>query len=143
MTQHQLALLGGLHHVAHRVNRLQALRIQNHTAHLFREAGERWPGELRNEPQTAYGLFGNVWYRSSHLPWQVTVISNTFLSISGVDRTALFICVISTFSMPSEKTKRRVTRSGTVTDTNFYFLANIAPVKDNSPNTSMPVQKEP
>lgn len=36
-----------------------------------------------------------------HLPWQVTVISKTFLSISGVAITALSICMISTFSMPS------------------------------------------
>lgn len=37
-----------------------------------------------------------------YLPWQVTVMSKTFLSISGVAITALSIWTMSTLSMPSE-----------------------------------------
>lgn len=41
VAQHQLTLFGGLYHVAGRVNWPHALGVQNHTAHLFGQAGDK------------------------------------------------------------------------------------------------------
>lgn len=102
VAEHQLALFGRLHHVAHRVKGPQALCIQDHTAHLLWKAGrEEMPRWGRPVGRLSGPTGPELVPSRPHLPWQVTVISRTFPSLWGDDPTALSICMISTFSMAS------------------------------------------
>lgn len=100
---------------------LSTLRPESHCTPLW----EGWRKKTNHQQKKNYketkSLYCLIKCRSIYLPWQVTVISKAFLSISDVAIMVLSICTISTFSMPSENKDKRGGRSSGQSSQMFTF----------------------